>query len=205
MKAVIALIGKSIRANDNTEANRFFLKWDEAAEMADSGLVELASHTYNLHNPQYGGLTAPDGINGIQRLKGESQAAYNKRVGEDLKQSIDLITQNTSQKNVLFFAYPFGARDAWMQPLLQKNGIQVSVLTNTGTASIRRGLTDLPRYRITMDTKLSDILPANPNASHDITVRAHMPTMIKNEKIRQEVARHLPAQERTIKIPKSYT
>ena len=35
--------------------------------MADSGLVELASHTYNLHNPQYGGLTAPDGINGIQR------------------------------------------------------------------------------------------------------------------------------------------
>ena len=94
MKAVIALIGKSIRANDNTEANRFFLKWDEAAEMADSGLVELASHTYNLHNPQYGGLTAPDGINGIQRLKGESQtAAYNKRVGEDLKQSIDLITQ----------------------------------------------------------------------------------------------------------------
>ena len=205
MKAVIALIGKSIRANDNTEANRFFLKWDEAAEMADSGLVELASHTYNLHNPQYGGLTAPDGINGIQRLKGESQAAYNKRVGEDLKQSIDLITQNTSQKNVLFFAYPFGARDAWMQPLLQKNGIQVSVLTNTGTASIRRRLTDLPRYRITMDTKLSDILPANPNASHDITVRAHMPTMIKNEKIRQEVARHLPAQERTIKIPKSYT
>ena len=98
MKAVIALIGKSIRANDNTEANRFFLKWDEAAEMADSGLVELASHTYNLHNPQYGGLTAPDGINGIQRLKGESQAAYNKRVGEDLKQSIDLITQNTNQK-----------------------------------------------------------------------------------------------------------
>ena len=164
MKAVIALIGKSIRANDNTEANRFFLKWNEAAEMADSGLVELGSHTYNLHNPQYGGLTAPDGINGIQRLKGESQA-----------------------------------------PLLQKNGIQVSVLTNTGTASIRRKLTDLPRYRITMDTKLSDILPANPNASHDITVRAHMPTMIKNEKIRQEVARHLPAQERTIKIPKSYT
>ena len=205
MKAVIALIGKSIRANDNTEANRFFLKWDEAAEMADSGLVELASHTYNLHNPQYGGLTAPDGINGIQRLKGESQAAYNKRVDEDLKQSIDLITQNTNQKNVLFFAYPFGARDAWMQPLLQKNGIQISVLTNTGTASIRRRLTDLPRYRITMDTKLSDILPANPNASHDITVRAHMPTMIKNEKIRQEVARHLPAQERTIKIPKSYT
>ena len=38
MKAVIALIGKSIRANDNTEANRFFLKWDEAAEMADKAV-----------------------------------------------------------------------------------------------------------------------------------------------------------------------
>ncbi len=146
---------------------------------------------------------ALDGINGIQRLKGESQAAYNKRTGEDPKQSIDLITQNTNQKNAVFRISVRRATSG--QPLLQKNGIQVSVLTNTGTASIRRGLTDLPRYRITMDTKLSDILPANPNASHDITVRAHMPTMIKNEKIRQEVARHLPAQERTIKIPKSYT
>ena len=66
MKAVIALIGKSIRANDNTEANRF----------SSSGMRQrngrqrsggTGSHTYNLHNPQYGGLTAPDGINGIQR------------------------------------------------------------------------------------------------------------------------------------------
>ena len=71
--------------------------------MADSGLVELASHTYNLHNPQYGGLTAPDGINGIQRLKGESQAAYNKRVGEDLKQSIDLITQKIPTRKTCCF------------------------------------------------------------------------------------------------------
>ena len=204
MKAVIALVGHSIRENDNTEENRFFLKWDEAAEMADSGLFQFGSHTYNLHNPQYGGSTAPNGINGIQRLKGESQAAYNKRVGEDLKQRIDLITRNTNQKKVLFFAYPYGARDEWMPSLLAKNGIQVTALTNTGTASIRRGLTDLPRYRITMDTKLSDILPANPNASHDVTVRAHMPTMIKNEKIRQEVARQIPSQEKTVKIPKNY-
>lgn len=40
-----------------------------------------------------------------------------------------------------------------------------------------------------MDTKTERYSSGEPNASHNITVRAHMPTMIKNEKIRQEVAR----------------
>ena len=158
MKAVIALIGKSIRANDNTEANRFFLKWDEAAEMADSGLVELASHTYNLHNPQYGGLTAPDGINGIMREKGESQSQYTERVGNDLAQSISLIKQHTGQTTVNYFSYPYGAYDRWMQPILEKNGIKISTLTNAGMARPTYGLYNLPRYGIRMDRTVPMVL-----------------------------------------------
>ena len=158
MKAVIAVIGNSIRTDDSTEPNRLFLTWGEAAEMADSGAVELGSHTYNLHNPQCGGLTAPDGINGVQRLRGESRAAYDARVGQDLRRSLDLIEQNTDQQQVLFFAYPFGAYDEWFDPLLEQNGIRVSVTTAPHMADIRHQLTNLPRFRVTMETPLSGLL-----------------------------------------------
>lgn len=40
--------------------------------MYDSGLFQFGSHTYDLHNPKYGGANAPDGINGIMREKGEA-------------------------------------------------------------------------------------------------------------------------------------
>lgn len=53
------------------------MTWDELREMVDSGAVEVGSHTYNLHNPQYGGNNAPDGINGVMRLKENRAARYN--------------------------------------------------------------------------------------------------------------------------------
>ena len=161
MKAVISLIAHNICANDADGSSRVFLTWAEASEMADSGIVELGSHTYDLHNPNCGGQLSPDGINGVMRRRGESHKAYNLRVGEDLRQSIRLITENTSQKQVLFFAYPFGAADRWMTPLLKQNGIAVSVLTMPGTKSIASGLTNLPRYGIHMEQPLSAVLPGS--------------------------------------------
>lgn len=158
MKATVALIASHIKDADDTDTSRHSLNWDEVKSMYDSGLFQFGSHTYDLHNPKYGGANAPDGINGIMREKGESQSQYTERVGNDLAQSISLIKQHTGQTTVNYFSYPYGAYDRWMQPILEKNGIKISALTNAGMARPTYGLYNLPRYGIRMDRTVPMVL-----------------------------------------------
>ena len=141
------------------EPVRRHLSWQEMYEMVSSGLVEIGSHTYNSHNPQYGGNGAPDGINGVMRQEGETFSEYCERIGTDLRASLDLITQRTGQKQVLYFAYPYGAYDSWMDKLLDENGVAVSVLSNNGaSADISVSLRNLLRYGIKMNTSVAQML-----------------------------------------------
>lgn len=165
MKAVIAVITKNIQPAGADNANPNYFTWEEAHEMVASGAVEIGSHTYNLHNPQHQGNTAPDGINGVMRLPGESNAAYRQRVGSDLQNSMQLITLHTGQPQVLYFAYPYGAYDGWMQGLLMENGVAVSTLTNAGQAHPRTSLHNMPRYGVRMEQPVSALLQQKATAS----------------------------------------
>lgn len=159
MKAAIAVITDSIRSDEDTaDETRMFATWGELRQMRESGTIEIGSHTWRLHNQQYGGNLAPDGINGVMRRKGESREDYNQRVGGDLQTSLKMIEQNTGQSPVHYFAYPFGAGDRWIQPLLEDAGIRVSVLTRIDFASLRNGLYNLSRFGVTMDTQLPVLL-----------------------------------------------
>ena len=158
MKATIAVVTNSIQLASTSDTPSNSLTWEEIQEMVSSGIVEIGSHTYNLHNPQYHGNSAPDGINGVMRLPGESQSAYRLRVGGDLQTSLQLITQHSGQQKVLYFSYPFGAYDSWMQTLLNENGIVVSTLTTPGKANPSSSLHQMPRYRITMQQSVASLL-----------------------------------------------
>lgn len=165
MKAVIAVIGSNIVTED--KENRLFLTWQELREMQESGIIEVGSHTYNLHNPQYKGAIAPDGVNGVKRQNGELQAAYEERVGNDLKISIQQITENTGQTPMNYFAFPYGEGDRWIQPLLEENGVRMSVQTWEGTVGLNGKLYNLPRYGVNMEKPLSAILQDAKNAKSD--------------------------------------
>lgn len=164
LKAAIAVVAINIQNESCTTADRHILTWTELREMSESGVVEVGLHTYNLHNPQYTGNTSPNGIDGVQRLNGESKSAYNARVGSDLTIGLSLIRQYIGVDTVNYFSYPFGAYDSWMPPLLSQNGVRVSTLTNPGVANITNGLNRLPRYRIEMKQPLSSLLRQRENA-----------------------------------------
>ena len=152
-------VSEGVAITDPADPTRRHLTWAEMREMVASGLVEIGSHTYNLHNPEYGGMGAPDGINGVMRRPGESFAQYSARVGADLQQSIEMIRDYTGQQQVNYFAYPFGAYDKWMDALLDSSGVAVSVWSNNGrTASIAGGLRNLPRYGIRMGQSVAQLL-----------------------------------------------
>lgn len=134
-----------------------FLSWDMCREMVDSGLVEIGSHAYRLHNLDgRGGAFTPGGTNGVQRRPDESDGDFRTRVLDDIRLSYDLISENLGQAPT-FFAYPYGLTDPDADGLIREL-FPVTAVTRSKTADLSGGLFDLPRYTVTMDTSLKRLL-----------------------------------------------
>jgi poly-beta-1,6-N-acetyl-D-glucosamine N-deacetylase len=92
------------------------MTWEQLREIHNSGLVEIASHTYNLHkgiigDPQHDELPATTSLfydEHTQRY--ETQAAYKKRVLNDLIQNNKLIQKNIG-KEPRIIVWPYGSNN----------------------------------------------------------------------------------------------
>lgn len=151
MKAVISVIAcmQDLGADN-------FLSWDMCREMTDSGLVEIGSHTYQMHNLDgRGGCFDPGGINGIQRDPSEDDEAFRSRVLDDIQKSYDRISWEVGRPT--FFAYPFGIVEPDAEDLIGEL-FPVTVVTRPGVADRRKGLRQMPRLTVTMDKPLAALL-----------------------------------------------
>ncbi len=90
----------------------YFMTWAQIREMADSGLVELAGHTHNLHrghrsNPQ--GVPQPAAATlayDPARKTYESAEEFYQRVKKDLTRNADIIAKHTGRRpRVLVWPY----------------------------------------------------------------------------------------------------
>jgi poly-beta-1,6-N-acetyl-D-glucosamine N-deacetylase PgaB len=118
---VAALVGswmegtkrETVREEDNlipgTDA---LITWDEAREMARSGLVEFASHSYELHHSRVAnplGGDQPAGVT-LEYYTGkgyETEASYRQRIRADLEHSRALM-QKELGRPPRALAWPFG-------------------------------------------------------------------------------------------------
>lgn len=132
-----------------------FCTWDELREMTDSGLVEIGSHTYRLHNLAQNGSFNRNGPNGIERDPAESDADFQTRVLDDIRLSHDRLTEELG--SVTCFAYPFGCAEPEAEVLVEAL-FPVTLMTDRATADLADGLHQLPRYTVTMKTDLKKIL-----------------------------------------------
>lgn len=133
-----------------------FVSWIMCQEMNASGLVEIGSHAYALHNlDQRGGRFIPGEPNGVERLPGESDADFRTRVLDDIQKSYDLIAENVAPP--AFFAYPFGRNDPDADALIQEL-FPVTATTHSRMADLSLGLHDLPRYSVTMRDSAARLL-----------------------------------------------
>lgn len=133
-----------------------FCTWEQLREMTDSGLVEVGSHSYRLHNlGEDKGNYEKDGTNGVERRPGESDGDFQVRVLDDIQKSHDRIAAELG--SVTCFAYPFGCTDPDAKALVDAL-FPVSLMTVPQCADLAKGLHDLPRYAVHMETNLADLL-----------------------------------------------
>ncbi|WP_018650795.1 poly-beta-1,6-N-acetyl-D-glucosamine N-deacetylase PgaB [Actinobacillus capsulatus] len=104
--------GKIQYGNEKLDRAKYFTTWQQIDEMQNSGLVEIASHTHDLHhgvkaNPggsQLAAMIAPEYKNG----KYETEAQYKSRLLNDMKMSVSLIKKHTG-KAPRVMVWPYGA------------------------------------------------------------------------------------------------
>ena len=104
--------------------------------MNASGLVEFASHTYDLHHIE-------KSRKGADRKPGESLEDYTRVLTDDLQRNQDAIAAAIG-KPPQVFAWPYGAypADKSADPILKAVGIRASFTSYQHTSELRRGDAD---------------------------------------------------------------
>lgn len=151
MKAAICLI---VSLTDKDPEGHGHLTWDMCREMQASGLVEIGSHTYALHNLEQNGDYFAKGVNGIQRKTGESSWQFQMRVLTDLKKSRDILQRELGTAPQLF-AYPYGATEPDAEAYLRRL-FPMTVITGKGEIGTLEGRYHLPRISVFQETQLGD-------------------------------------------------
>lgn len=132
LKFVVALIGSQtdlFSSADDHNISYSYLTWQEAKELSDSGYVQIANHTYDLHSDK--------SRKGINIIEGENQENYEKTVSEDI-----LLLQNKIKENLSVdadvFVYPFGFTCAESNALIKKLGFKISFSCYEGVNYIKK-------------------------------------------------------------------
>ncbi len=167
--AVVAPLAKwidsdeeTIQYGDKTAPRSQFMTWAQLREMARSGLVEIASHSYDLHhgvrgNPQ--GNMQPavttrlyDAGNGAY----EDGPAWRQRIHDDLQTSSRLIAQHTGRRPRVM-VWPYGGYNSDAIDIAAELGMPVTLTLDSGPNSLRN-LQAIRRILITDGDTLADMV-----------------------------------------------
>ncbi len=138
-----------------------FITWAQAREMSQSGLVELVSHSHDLHhgitaNPQ--GNLQPAAIthawNPAAR-RYETDSEYSQRVQADLSKSKALIEARTGQP-VRAIAWPYGARNALACAAAQRAGLAYGFTLADGPATPGQPACQMGRSYVSYDLAVTE-------------------------------------------------
>lgn len=124
------------------------MQWKHMREMAASGLVDIQSHTYNLHEhvATYNGKTEPSVLVMAARGQSESQEEHNRRIEDDLIRSRQVIEKNLGTTSTIL-SWPFGAYDRHDVDLAKRVGFAY-MMAKSGYVNPRTDLNEVGRVAI---------------------------------------------------------
>lgn len=119
--AVVSIIGYQVEYDYNY--NTSLLNWDEVAEMADSGLITLASQTWNCAESRIN-MKGERIYPLINHKDNESDESYVKRINDDLAKNNQKINEYTDQ-TPLALTWPFGLFNDTAQAAMDACGLRL--------------------------------------------------------------------------------
>ena len=157
--AVVALVGHwldvpeggTVDYDGKSLPRNAFVSWQDVREMQRSGLVEIASHSYNLHrsvlaNPQ--GNAQPSATSRLYADGAyEADEAYLARLHADLRRNRDLIERQTgvAPRAVV---WPYGRSNGAAKQLAEELGMPIGLTLVDGRNTAATPLSSLKRYLI---------------------------------------------------------
>ncbi|MCC8023174.1 MAG: polysaccharide deacetylase family protein [Clostridiales bacterium] len=137
MQAVAFIVGAYCdRAEEEQDENPnySYVTWSRVQEMSQSGVWDIQSHTWNMHD-----LSAAR--QGVWQQSGESDAAYRQALTEDFTAITDKITEVTGTRPTAF-AYPFGYLSDEAEEVLKSLGYKATFSCRESVSTIQPGQED---------------------------------------------------------------
>lgn len=159
--AVEALIGTWMdgSAKPDVPGVKPVLTWAEVKELQASGLVEIASHTFDMH---HGVDSDPQGSRGAavttrryfaESHRYESDAEYAARLRDGMRRSSDFIFAHTGRRPRVL-VWPFGEYNDLAVAAAKRAGMAVTLAENDGVNNARADLGVIDRMIITDDPEV---------------------------------------------------
>ncbi len=162
MKATIFVIGVSVgkdkyKSSDNNITPHF--SYEQAREMIDSGLIDIQSHTFDMH--QWAAFEKGKARSNVIPLENEKEADYISLLINDISRSQKEILEGTGSR-VTALAYPLGKYNTLTEVVLGRMGIKATFTVQTGTNTVIKGLPQslrvMKRYGITENISPEELI-----------------------------------------------
>ncbi|MBN1870745.1 MAG: poly-beta-1,6-N-acetyl-D-glucosamine N-deacetylase PgaB [Candidatus Omnitrophica bacterium] len=158
----LAVVSSWIEGGDTEYVKHSLMSWEQIREAANSPYVEVISHSHNLHrgviyNPQ--GNSAPAAVSrqyDTDTQTYEDEAAYVKRIYDDLKTSKEMLEEKTG-KMVRAIAWPYGLYNEITIEQAAKLGLEVQFTLNDKIVAPNR-FGQISRFLIHKNPTVLDLL-----------------------------------------------
>lgn len=167
---VLAIVGswvntpadQQVQFGDDKIDRDKILTWPQIKEMNDSGYVEIASHSYDLHkgiigNPQKNSEpAATTRLYNPKTKKYEGDGDYNKRIYDDLKKNNELI-KSKGIPSPRVMVWPYGRYNLETVRIAKQLGMPVTISLDDGPVYLKKSLGALNRILVEHDMTLDNL------------------------------------------------
>jgi biofilm PGA synthesis lipoprotein PgaB len=139
----------------------FFMTWQQVREVAQSGLVEIANHTRDLHrgipaNPQGNAEPAAVTHRYDPKLGYETEAAYSRRIAEDAASNDAAIARVTGRRPRVTI-WPYGEHSGEAIAVVTAAGTPITMTLIDAPVTLD-GIAEMPRHLVAGDPLLPGFL-----------------------------------------------